>query len=63
MAVLKEKSCLWNPKSQALNVEKRIEARISIGYFEIPKIRILYPQNILLQKRTGNILFGDFCIW
>jgi hypothetical protein len=26
------------------------------------KKRILYPQNILLQKRIGNILFGDFWI-
>jgi hypothetical protein len=42
-AVLKEKSCLWNPKSWALNVEKRIYDRIWIWYFEIPKNRILYP--------------------
>jgi hypothetical protein len=25
--------------------------------FETPKIKILYPQNILLQKVIGNILF------
>jgi hypothetical protein len=29
---------------------------MDIGY-KTPKIRILYPQNILLQKVIGNILF------
>jgi hypothetical protein len=28
--------------------------------FETPKIRILYPQNTLLQKVIGNILFWRF---
>jgi hypothetical protein len=37
------KFCFRNPKSRALNVEKRIKDRIRIWYFEIPKIRILYP--------------------
>jgi hypothetical protein len=61
-AVLKEKYFLWNPKSRALNIEKRIEDRIWIWYFEIPKNRILYPQNILLLKRIGNILLEPTAI-
>jgi hypothetical protein len=45
-----------NPKSRALNVGYRI------WFFEIPKIRILYPQNIPHQKRIWNILLADFWI-
>jgi hypothetical protein len=38
---------------------KILGCRIGYGYdnFEIPKIRILYPQNILLQKKDSIICF------
>jgi hypothetical protein len=40
-----------------LNIKKPSKKDIN---FETPKIRILYPQNILLQKVIGNILFWQF---
>jgi hypothetical protein len=43
-------------------LEPPLKKGYRIGYFEIPKIKILYPQNIPLLKRIGNILFADFWI-